>query len=84
MKLITDEKIIDIINNTSNLKIKKNQIHETFESLGIDSIEYVRIIVELEDYYECEFPDEKLFIREINTVEKIVNILGVLLNNKKQ
>lgn len=81
MKLVTEEKIINIINkNNNNIQVTQEQIDIPFESLGIDSIEFVRIIVELEDFFECEFPDEKLIMNNANTVKKIFMILADLLN----
>ena len=46
--------------------------------LGVDSITFIRIVVELEELFEIEIPDEKLLITEMGTIHKIVEVVAVL------
>ena len=39
------------------------------------SITFIRIVVELEETFNIEIPDEFLLIPEMNTVEKMMNIV---------
>ena len=41
----------------------------------MDSITFIRIVVELEETFNIEIPDEFLLIPEMNTVEKMMNIV---------
>lgn len=46
-----------------------------FEKMGIDSLMFIRIIVNLEEEFNIEFPDELLLLSEMNTVERICEII---------
>ena len=41
----------------------------------MDSISFIQTIVSLEEEFECEIPDSKLLISEMNTVNKIIDVL---------
>ena len=42
----------------------------------MDSITFIKIIVAVEEEFECEIPDSKLLLGEMNTVNKIVQVLN--------
>lgn len=51
----------------------------------MDSITFIRIIVSIEEEFECEIPDVKLLITEMNTVNKILKVLTtIVLKTNKQ
>ena len=76
MKEISIEKIIEILNsNIENLEMTEKQLEESLLELGMDSITFIRIIVEIEETFECEFPDSKLMLRELDTAQKIIDVL---------
>ena len=76
MKEITVEKVIEILNTSiENAEIIKDKLDEDLSELGMDSITFIQIIVALEEEFECEVPDSKLLLGEMNTVNKIVLVL---------
>ena len=76
MKEITVEKVIEILNlNIENAEITEEKLDEDLCELGMDSLTFVKIIVDLEEEFECEVPDSKLLISEMDTINKIVQIL---------
>lgn len=76
MKEITIENIIKIINlYVENIVITEKMVDDDLTLLGMDSIAFIRIIVALEEYFNCEIPDDKLLTTEMNTVCKIFNTL---------
>ena len=76
MKEITVEKIIEILNaNIENAEISQDTLDEDLSELGMDSITFIKIIVALEEEFECEVPDSKLLLGEMNTANKIFQIL---------
>lgn len=82
MKEITKEKIVEIINiNMENAEILIEQAEEDLSNLGMDSIAFIRIIVSLEEEFECEVPDSKLLLTEMNTVNKIYEVLTSIESN---
>lgn len=77
MKEVTKEKIVEIINiNIENAEILIEQAEEDLSVFGMDSIAFIRIIVSLEEEFECEVPDSKLLLTEMNTVNKIYEVLS--------
>lgn len=77
MKDILIDKILEIINdNVENSKIDITQLDEDLSDLCMDSIVFIKIIVALETTFQCEFPDSKLLISEMNTVNKIFMVLN--------
>jgi len=81
MKQITEEQIIDIINSTQKEQVLfYNNKHMNFRDLGIESINFIRIIVALEEFLDFEFPDSKLIYSQMDSVEKIYNTLKELID----
>lgn len=76
MKEITKSKIFEIVSeNIDNDEIVAEQYDDDLLELGLDSIRFIQIIVTLEEEFECEVPDSKLLLTEMNTVNKIYNVL---------
>ena len=76
MKEVTIEKIIKIINiNMEKSEITIEQAEDDLSTLGMDSITFIRIIVSFEEEFECEVPDSKLLLTEMNTVNKMYEVL---------
>ena len=76
MKEITVEKIIQVLNaNIENAEITKEKLDENLSEIGMDSLTFLKIVVSLEEEFECEIPDSKLLIGEMNTANKIFRVL---------
>ena len=78
-------RILDVVNKCINSKededmieIDNTQLDDDLVELGVDSITFIRIVVELEELFEIEIPDEKLLITEMGTNHKIVEVVAVL------
>lgn len=50
--------------------------------LGMDSIKFIHLIVALEEEFECEIPDSKILIPEMDTIEKIIGVLQTLYDEE--
>ena len=76
MKKVTIKKILNIINKSIETgDIAKKQMNDNLSDLGIDSMKFIQIMVELEEVFECEIPDSQLLMSEMNTVQKIYDSL---------
>ena len=76
MKEILFDKIREIINSClENVEIFEDMMNEDLTKMGMDSITFIRIIVALEEEFECEVPDSKLLNTEMNTVAKMIQVL---------
>ena len=82
MKKVTISSVLDVINKCDNLEISEAQVDENLTEIGMDSITFIKIIVGLEEAFECEIPDSKLLITEMNTVQKMIDILQILYDDE--
>ena len=79
MKAVVVETIIQILNNNiEDAGITLDNLEDDLSVVGMDSIDFVKIIVSLEEMFECEIPDSKLLISEMNTAKKIIDVLNTL------
>ena len=79
MKVIDINKVIEILNaSIENAELSSDKETANLTEQGMDSIAFVQIIVAIEEEFECEIPDSKLLITEMDTVEKIMNVLQTL------
>lgn len=73
---ISKEKIINIISPLLKKEIYTDIDYDiNLEEHGMDSLTLINIIIEIEKEFNCEIPDSKLLIGELNTVNKIYNTL---------
>lgn len=79
MKDVTVDKVLHILNeNIETAEITLKNLEDDLSSIGMDSIGFVNIIVSLEEEFDCEIPDSKLLISEMNTAQKIIDILNTM------
>ena len=78
MKEITVEGILRVINSLDNIEVSTEQLDEYLPDLGMDSISFIQIVVGLEETFDCEIPDSKLLISEMDTVRKMLDVLQEL------
>lgn len=78
MKEVTVEGVLRVINSLDNIEVSAEQLDESLPDLGMDSISFIQIVVGLEETFDCEIPDSKLLISEMNTVQKMLDVLQEL------
>lgn len=54
------------------------------DDLGIDSISFITLIIELENSFDINIPDKYLLIDKMNTVDKIQMIISNELLKKEE
>ena len=70
------EEVIKIINEAvEGIDFTEVQADSDLTKLGMDSISFIQVIVQIEETFECEIPDSKLLMAEMNTLNKILNAL---------
>lgn len=70
------EKVLLVVNaNIGDANLTQEDLETNFRELGMDSIAFIQMVVDLEEAFECEIPDSKLLLSELDTVEKIVDLL---------
>jgi len=50
------------------------------QNVGMDSLTFIKLIVEIENLFDIEFPDDKL--AETGTIKKLCEIVDSILENK--
>lgn len=74
-----DTKILEAVNGClKGTRITLEQSDEKLDKAGLDSIAFIRLVVTLEDEFNCRIPDEKLQMGEMDTLNKISQILSEL------
>lgn len=64
--------------NIKNAKATDDKLDEDLSEFGMDSITFIKIIVAVEEKFECEILDSKLLIGEMNTANKIFQVLKAI------
>lgn len=78
MKDVTIDKIVEVIRASGDIEIEASQWEDSLSDMGMDSISFVQIVVALEEAFACEIPDSKLMISEMDTVQKIFEVLQAI------
>lgn len=84
MKKITKEKILEIVNSVQDMEATVDQCDDDLLELGLDSIKFIQIIFSLEEAFECEIPDEKLLLTEMNSVNKMLEVLQLAVSESNK
>ena len=84
MKEITKEKILEIVNSVQDMEQTVDQCDNDLLELGVDSIKFIQIVVSLEEAFECEIPDEKLLLTEMNSVNKMLEVLQLAVSESNK
>ena len=75
MKQITKAEIQKVLMENILDKNCVVDFNDDFSQLGMDSIQYINFIVSLEELFDCEIPDSKLILEEMNTIDKVYSVL---------
>lgn len=65
------------INDVSSLSLQ-----DSLEDRGLDSINFVTLIVMLENSFGIQIPEDKFEYKNFQSIEKILKIIGDLLNDR--
>ena len=79
--IISIEEILEIINPILEDEILTiSDIEERLKDKGLDSIKFVLFIVELENKFQIEIPDEYLIYSKLPTIAEVHKIVNELVN----
>ena len=76
-----EAKVLEIIAQQKRVPVEQVTIDSSFEQLGMDSLDAVNILFELEGAFDINIPDEKA--REIKSVREMVDGVKSLVAEKK-
>jgi acyl carrier protein len=72
-------KVSEIIANRKGVQPSAIQLNQSFEELGMDSLDSVELISDLEEVYNVSIPNQELLA--IKTVKEAVESLYKLVNS---
>lgn len=85
MKIVTKEMISKIVTSIINeTEISDELYGNNLVEMGLDSIRFIQCIVSLEEAFECEIPDDKLFFEKMNTINKMYDVLLSIDESKNE
>jgi acyl carrier protein len=69
------EEVIQVIKGiVDDIKIKEDDYDTIFKDLGIDSLDTFNVLLEIEEIYNIDVPEED--VEKLNTVNSIVNYIN--------
>ncbi|MBE6049558.1 MAG: acyl carrier protein [Clostridium sp.] len=75
------EKVIKIIKETLGIGEEREITGETdISSLGVNSLNFLRIIVEIEEAFDIEFDDNELNFDYFNTIDSVIKLIESKMN----
>lgn len=79
MKQVTVEAVVSVVNEVmEDVEITMDNLDDNLIKLGMDSIDFIQIIVSLEKEFTCEIPESKLSLFELDTINKMLEMLRLL------
>ncbi|MBB6022775.1 acyl carrier protein [Paenibacillus sp. JGP012] len=86
MKQDTEKKIIELLkrNITKRNFDDSTILDEDLNHLGINSLNFIKIIVELEEEFDITFSDQQMNFELFGKVKNLVALVNELLVTKKQ
>jgi acyl carrier protein len=76
------ERVLRVISKTQRIPIEKVTLDSSFEELGIDSMDSINILFDVESEFEIEISDEQA--KQIHNVREMVDGITQLLDAKEK
>ena len=76
-----EKKVLELFNAYCP-ELKQDFVETKLEFIGINSIDFVKIVVDLEEYFEFEFDDEDLDYKKFEYIIFVI-IFEILLKQSK-
>jgi len=76
-----ETKVLEIIAQQKRVPVENVTINSSFDELGLDSLDAVNILFELEGAFDINIPDDKA--RQIKSVREMVDGVRALVGEKK-
>lgn len=60
--------------------IKELSPDETLNRIGVDSVNFIEIVISIEEEFNIAFEDDELLLQNLNTINKLKSIISNKLN----
>ena len=76
--------VIEIVGKYVMLNNEDENLYEqSLTNMGMESISFVRIIIDLEEQFEIEIPDELLIRSGLDTIQRITEVVFAIVKDNK-
>ena len=75
-----EERVLRVIATTRRVPLDTVRADSTFEELGIDSLDRINILFELEGEFDIEIDDEQA--KQVTTLRQMIDGIAVLVERK--
>lgn len=75
----TKEQIVSVIASALNLEtelVNGTSGDDNLSRVGVDSVNFIEIIISLEDKFNIVFDDEELLLDNLNTLNKLEKVIN--------
>lgn len=79
---IVKERVIKVISEFKKIPVDQIKMETTFEELGLDSLDGLNLIFELEEEFDLIIPDEK--VHSMKSVGQVVEGIEYMLAHKDE
>lgn len=82
------EKIIELIGKNSNDNLFEDIVVDNisdvnlFDDLGYDSLSFIKLIVDIEDIFKIEIPEELLLMENFSTITQVEETVNSVINTR--
>lgn len=81
MKKVKKEDVINLVEKIcSNIKFENDMLDNNLEDYGIDSLNFIKLLVVLEEEFDIDLPIDVISLEKFNTVNKIYFMLKEFVN----
>jgi acyl carrier protein len=63
------------IESLSGMQVSKKDYDTSLEELGINSLLFVHLVIQIESEFKIEIPDKYLVVESMDTINKIKNVI---------
>ncbi len=78
---VSKENVVDILKDIlEDFEMSDDRFDEDLKDYGFDSLSFIRLIVFIEDEFDIEIPDDILLLDEMDTINKIYNVIYQEIN----
>lgn len=75
-----EERVVRVFSEFKKIPVEQVKMDTTFEELGLDSLDGLNLIFELEEEFDLVVPDDK--VQSMKSVREVVEGIEQLLANK--
>jgi acyl carrier protein len=75
---VIKDKVLDLLSVDLDYQIDLSS-DTVLQNVGMNSIMFIKLIVEIESIFNVEYPDEKLILTESGTLREIVSVINNIL-----